>query len=138
MPTLRRASQWVLSVFMCAPVTFSPPPNAKVSDRRRKRKPERAPQVPIAADPRAETWGGGARHRAGERFLALLQRGPTLILHCPFSGGSPGLWVRLVVAIPVVRASRRVEIVAPLHAQGVPVSKKDIISLRVRRRSFLY
>ena len=73
----------------------------------------------------------------GWHFLGLPALELALILHCPLVGRSPSLRVRLVVAVPVVRGSRRVQIVAALNQEYMPVSKKDAISLHVRKRSFL-
>lgn len=71
---------------------------------------------------------------AAGRFAAQLNL--ALLLHYPLIGWRPSLRVRLVVAVPMARASQRVQIVAPLYQGHMPVAKQNIITLEMGGRKF--
>src|SRR5208282_1418378 len=83
-----------------------------------------------------------SRRRNGPRLKmaaspqATVTRSLALLLYHPVDGGRPSLRMRLVVAVPVARDARRIQIVAPLHEGQVPVAEEHVIPLPVRRSRF--
>src|ERR1017187_7284582 len=59
-----------------------------------------------------------------------------LVLYYPFAPRSPGLRMRLVIAVPMLCGSWRVKKVPPLHQGHMPVDAKNIVTLPMRRRRF--
>jgi len=75
----------------------------------------------------------GARGLQGQRAQVV-----SLVLDDPIVGGAPELGMRLVVAVPIWRASGRKEIILPFHPGYMAVDKEEIIAVGVRWFRFSY